>query len=156
MYDLNYYFPDNHYPYGWQVTKHRVREGLTSSSSVIFVSGIRRLCSPQPQVVDVLVHAENEVLQEGDSKQLFVSPGTGTKQLHVCTHEDRVDGRLHDPHLDQGEPLAPWIQAAPSLRHYLSNSKLEQFSQPITSVAPSDPPLVHQASVRACELLRVK
>ena len=78
--------------------------------------GIRRLCAPQPQVIDVLVHAENEVLQEGDSKQLFVSPGTDTKQLHVCTHEDHVDGRLHDPHLDQGEPLAPWSQAAPSLR----------------------------------------
>ena len=46
----------------------------------------------------------------------FVSPGTGTKQLHVCTHEDHVDGRLHDPHLDQGEPLAPWSQAEPSLR----------------------------------------
>ena len=63
------------------MTKHRVREGLTvdyllvgdlrKREIIVCNENIRRLCSPQPQVVDVLVCAEDEILQEGDSEQLY-------------------------------------------------------------------------------------
>ena len=74
MYDFKYYFPDNHYPYGWQIsdqTQSETRVGylLVSDLRKRQIIPIRRLCSPQ--VVDILVHAKDEVLQEGDSEQLY-------------------------------------------------------------------------------------